>query len=151
MKKKLVPTNKTKTSKALFGALSLQTQKFYWKQAEKGNSKIFIQFLHQLHQAKPNKKLLIVLDNGSIHKSRKVKKFVAKNDWLELLYLPPYSPEYNPIEMFWQWLKRKVYGACGYRCIKDLIGAIRKLIWHYNEKCLAPSIEFEFKVYQKVL
>lgn len=146
-----MPTNKRKKSKTLFGALSLQTQKFYWKQSDKGNSKVFIQFLRQLHQAKPNKKLLIVLDNGSIHKSGKVKRFVEKNDWLELLYLPPYSPEYNPIEMFWQWLKRKVYGAHGYRFIEKLISTIRKLIWHYNEKWLACPIEFEFKAYNAVL
>ncbi|EHL31237.1 hypothetical protein LDG_6698 [Legionella drancourtii LLAP12] len=44
--------SKKRESKTLFGALSLSSQAFYWKQAERGNSKIFIQFLHQLHKAK---------------------------------------------------------------------------------------------------
>jgi transposase len=34
-------------------------------------------FLHQLHKANPDKKLMLILDNGSIHKSKKVR--VLKN------------------------------------------------------------------------
>lgn len=149
--KKEVGTQKKRVSKTLLGALSLETQKVYWKQSDRGNSTFFIQFLHQLHQSKPTKKLLLVLDNGSIHKSKKVHQFVKKHSWVELFYLPPYAPEYNPIERFWYWLKRKVYGAKGYRLIADLIRSIRKLIWHYNEKWLTQTIKFEFKVYKEIL
>jgi len=150
-KKKLVHTNKNKESKTLFGALSLSTQNFYWKQAERGNSRVFLQFLHQLHKAKPNKKILLIIDNGSIHRSNIVSKFVKKHEWIELFYLPPYSPEYNPIELFWKWLKRKIYGANGFPCIEQLIGNIRKFIWHYNENRLLHPIQFHFNVYQALL
>lgn len=61
---------KVRSSKTLFGALNLRTSRFYWKQADAGNSQQFIMFLHQLHKAHPNKKLAIILDNGSIHKSK---------------------------------------------------------------------------------
>ena len=55
------------------------------------------------------KTTICVLDNASIHTS---KKFKAKIDeWeklgLHLLYLPPYSPELNPIEMLWREMKYK--------------------------------------------
>ncbi|WP_164838760.1 transposase [Legionella sainthelensi] len=99
---------KARLSKAIFGALNIRTSRFYWKQADTGNSQRLILFLHQLHQANPNKKLMIVLDNGPIHKSKKVQRFVQKNDWVQLLFLPAYSPEYNPIERSWQWLKQRV-------------------------------------------
>ena len=54
-----------------------------------------------------NKTTICVLDNASTHTS---KKFKAKLDeWKELglhiLYLPPYSPELNPIEMLWREMK----------------------------------------------
>jgi len=150
-KKKSVHGNKNRESKTLFGALSLTSQTFYWKQAERGNSKIFIQFLHQLHKAKPNKKIVMIIDNGSIHRSKLVAKFVKKHEWIELYYLPPYSPEYNPIELFWKWLKRKVYGASGFSCIEQLIGCIRKFIWHYNENRLIAPIQFQFNAYQELL
>jgi transposase len=65
-------------------------------------------FLHQLHQSWPDKKLIIILDNESMHKSKEVQKIIKKHGWVALFYLPPYSPEYNPIERFWHWLKQKV-------------------------------------------
>ncbi len=47
---------------------------------------------------------VIVMDNASFHcKERLIA--VAKNYDCRVLFLPPYSPEFNPIENFWAWLK----------------------------------------------
>ncbi len=92
-----------------------------------------------------------ILDNCSIHKSKKVKAFVAKTSWLELQHLAPYSPEYNPIERFWHWLKRKVYGCKSYKTMEGVISKIRKLIWHYNEGRLVTTIRFNFSAYVEIL
>jgi len=108
-------------------------------------------FLHQLHQSHFNKKLILILDNGSIHKSKKVRQFVKQHDWIELMFLPPYSPEYNPIERFWHWLKRKVYGCKSFSKIESLIQQVRKLIWHYHEDNLISKIKFNFKAYSSLL
>lgn len=140
-----------KARKTLFGALSLTSEKFYWKQAEVGNAHYFQQFLRQLHQAHPDKQLLIVLDNGPIHRAHAVKKFVAKQDWVTLYSLPSYSPEYNPIERFWKWLKKVIYGATSYPSVEAIIQTIRKLIWHYNEGRLVNAIQFNFGVYANLL
>lgn len=142
---------KNRLSKTMFGALSLRNSRFYWKQTNKGDSKQFLQFLHQLHQSHINKKLLIILDNGSIHRSKKVCKFVEKHDWVDLLFLPPYSPEYNPIERFWNWLKKKVYGCKSFDKIETLIRQIRKLVWHYHEDKIVSKIRFNFKPYKDLL
>lgn len=48
---------------------------------------------------------VIVLDNATFHKSDYLKEIAAKND-IELLFLPLYSPELNPIEKLWANLKR---------------------------------------------
>lgn len=48
---------------------------------------------------------VIVMDNASFH-SKKRLVFAAQNAGYRLLFLPPYSPELNPIENFWAWLKR---------------------------------------------
>jgi len=48
---------------------------------------------------------VIVMDNASFH--RKSKLFsLAEHAGFRIIFLPPYSPEYNPIEHFWAWLKR---------------------------------------------
>ena len=48
---------------------------------------------------------VIVMDNASFH-SRKRLTSLAQNAGCRLIFLPPYSPELNPIENFWAWLKR---------------------------------------------
>lgn len=146
-RKKTVNTVKNRWSKTLFGALNLRTSRFYWKQADSGTSHQFIMFLHQLHKANPNKKLMIILDNGTIHKSKKVQKFIKKHEWVDLHFLPPYSPEYNPIERFWHWLKHKVYGYKSFTKMEDLIQNIRKLIWHYHEGRTISKINFNYEPY----
>ena len=135
----------------LFGALHLSTQKMYWKRAPRGTSKAFIAFLYQLHQCFADALILLILDNAQIHRSRLVKRFVQQNDWIELEHLEPYSPEYNPIERFWKWLKAKVYGASSFDTIEEVVRKIRQMIWHYNERWLISTIYFKFEPYQNIL
>ena len=149
--KRKVPQPKTRQRKTIFGALDLQSQRVYWKQAPRGHAGTFIAFLHQLHRSFPDQLLVLILDNCSVHRSKKVKAFVAQTPWLELQPLAPYSPEYNPIERFWLWLKRKVYGCKSYKTIDEIITKIRKLIWHYNEGRLMTTIRFNFTAYAELL
>jgi len=48
---------------------------------------------------------VIVMDNASFHRKSRLLSLV-ENSGHRLLFLPPYSPELNPIENFWSWLKR---------------------------------------------
>ena len=86
-----------------------------------------------------------------IHKSKKVRAFVKKHDWVQLFFLPPYSPEYNPIERFWLWLKQKVYGCKSFTRIEELIQQIRKLVWHYHEGRTISTINFNYDAYATLL
>lgn len=53
------------------------------------------------------KKILLVLDNASYHKAKELKNFFENlEDKLELLFLPPYSPDLNPIETEWRETRR---------------------------------------------
>ena len=55
------------------------------------------------------KKTVVVLDNASVHRNRKVKEMrkIWEDRGLFLFYLPPYSPELNPAETLWCILKGK--------------------------------------------
>jgi transposase len=50
---------------------------------------------------------LVILDNATFHKSEKTKMLVS-NAGCRLLFLPPYSPDFNPIETFWAILKTRI-------------------------------------------
>ena len=52
-----------------------------------------------------DKGTVIVMDNASFHSKKRLFS-VAQNAGCILIFLPPYSPELNPIEKFWAWLKR---------------------------------------------
>lgn len=49
----------------------------------------------------------IVMDNASFHRKSKL-ILLAESYGYNLIFLPPYSPELNPIEKFWSWLKTKL-------------------------------------------
>jgi len=55
---------------------------------------------------------VIVLDNASFHKNKRTKELIERAG-CRLIYLPPYSPDLNPIEKFWSWLKRKIRSIMG--------------------------------------
>lgn len=48
---------------------------------------------------------VIVMDNASFHRKEQL-YCLAQKSGCYLIFLPPYSPELNPIEHFWAWLKR---------------------------------------------
>lgn len=50
---------------------------------------------------------VIVMDNASFHCKTRLFS-VAHEARIVLIFLPPYSPELNPIEHFWAWLKRQL-------------------------------------------
>jgi len=49
----------------------------------------------------------IIMDNASFHR-KAVLSEMAKAEGCSMIFLPPYSPDLNPIEYFWAWLKRKL-------------------------------------------
>lgn len=63
--------------------------------------------LKEFRRANPNKRLVIVLDNFSSHHAMLVREYAAENG-IRFAYLPPYSPDLNPIEQVWRTIKREV-------------------------------------------
>jgi transposase len=48
-----------------------------------------------------------ILDNASFHRRSKLKELTQKVD-CHIIFLPPYSPDLNPIEKFWANLKNRL-------------------------------------------
>ncbi len=70
------------------------------------DSEVVIKYLDMLAKNKKDK-IYLILDNAKYHKSNIIKEHVSKyhKGWLELIYLPSYSPELNPCELMWAHLK----------------------------------------------
>ena len=54
---------------------------------------------------------VVVMDNLSSHKGERVRELI-EGEGCELVYLPPYSPDYNPIEQAFSKLKGYLREAC---------------------------------------
>jgi transposase len=85
------------------------------------NSERFISFMDRF-AAQIVKRTIVILDNCSIHKS---KKFMAKiEEWREqdvwIYFLPPYSPELNLIEILWRRIKYQWLPFDAYLCFQNL-------------------------------
>ncbi|MGL4757923.1 MAG: transposase, partial [Patescibacteria group bacterium] len=68
------------------------------------NTDLILEYLNILVSKLP-KNSFIVLDNATYHNNNRVKELV-KNSNITLIFLPPYSPELNPIERLWGSVKK---------------------------------------------
>ena len=75
---------------------------------EKGRmtAQTYIDFLSKIILQHPRRKIVIVADNAPIHKAKLVKEFILSNKKrISIFYIPSYSPELNPDEHVWAYLK----------------------------------------------
>lgn len=71
-------------------------------------AKVFRDFLKRLIHG-VDQKIYLVVDGHPTHKAKLVKTFVeAHKDRIELVILPPYSPELNPDELVWAHVKQRI-------------------------------------------
>jgi transposase len=90
------------------------------------NTAAFVAYIDQVlaKEARPGD--LVVLDNLSSHKTAEVRRAFARHR-TNHLYLPPYSPDLNPIENAFSKLKRLVRSAAE-RTVDGLWAAIGRLL-----------------------
>ena len=85
------------------------------------DSVCFNEYLKQLSKIFKNEKIVLIMDNASFHKSKKLK--IPEN--IKIEYIPPYSPELNPQERRFEeikkFLKNKVF-----KTIEELYFHIQK-------------------------
>ena len=64
---------------------------------------------------------VFILDNAAFHRKSRLRELAKKAD-CEILFLPPYSPDLNPIEKYWAWLKRQLRKMLPlYECFNDAL------------------------------
>jgi len=75
------------------------------------NSELFETWVEQflIKELKPGQ--IVIMDNASFHRSQRTKDLIESVN-CRIIFLPPYSPDLNPIEKFWanmkRWIKDKI-------------------------------------------
>jgi len=108
------PVDRFKVS--IFGAMgrngqliTLENEKFDAETFRLFLSKLLLEAIVGRKASGEKKKILLVLDNARYHHAKILKPWLEDtSEVLELFFLPPYSPDLNPIEMLWKKTRRNV-------------------------------------------
>lgn len=103
-------------------------------QDESFDAQTFLRFLENILKEYPTGKIILVLDNARIHHAKLIQPFLEEHkERLELPFLPPYSPNLNPIEGLWKWLKTSVVYNVFYESVQDIRKNVQAFIAEINQ------------------
>ena len=99
----------------LMGVFELGTGTFYGILTQfRVNSCRFRRFLCHLKHEMRTDKIMLICDNARFHHAKWLTEWVSnQKEWLRLEFLPAYSPDFNPIERLWRWIKSEyIHNRC---------------------------------------
>jgi transposase len=106
--RKEIPANSGRKRLNLSGMIDIIQHKVLVQEDLTLNAQAIIRFFKKIEEAYSDKKTIhIFLDNAPYHRNKKVKEYL-ENSKIILHFLPPYSPNLNPIERLWKWMKERV-------------------------------------------
>jgi len=114
----------------LLGAFELGTGTFYGVPTSfKVNAMRFRRFICHLKREMRTDKILLICDNARFHKATWFTAWVeTQSTWLQLEFLPAYSPDFNPIERLWRWMKTEfIHNKC-WKNLQELRKYLREIL-----------------------
>jgi len=117
--RKEVPTNSGRSRINLSGVLDVIDHKLLIQEDKMLNAGATISFFRKIEAAYPGKnRVHIFCDNAGYYRNKAVTEYL-KTSKIKLHFLPPYSPNLNPIERLWKWMKERVIYNTYYREFED--------------------------------
>ena len=134
-KQRLIPTFGQHKGLKLLGTLDYETGEVFCVEEETYDAEVFLSFLKKVLARYPSGKTVMVLDNARIHRARLIQPFLEENrDRLELIFLPPYSPQLNLVEGLWKWLKEAVINNVFLGSAQKIILAVRSFLQDVDQR-----------------
>lgn len=132
---RLLIQKKISYSKTMTVVTAITNNELLYKEKHTGscNALIFLDFLKSLNLPKHS---VIVMDNARIHHAKIIKQYCDDEEY-EILFSPPYSPWFNPIELCFSIIKRHYYK---YNNVEE---AFLSLKTHHIESFFKKSINCE--------
>jgi transposase len=122
--RKELPANTGRARLNLSGAIDIIDQRLVMHEDLTLNAVSTIRFFNKIEEAYPEKRLIhIFCDNAPYYRNKAVQEYL-KGSKIELHFLPPYSPNLNPIERLWKWMKERVVYNTYYEHFEDFKDAV---------------------------
>ncbi|HPV27815.1 MAG TPA: IS630 family transposase [Bacteroidales bacterium] len=84
------------------------------------NTEMMQTYLDEFSQSLGEKEIILIMDQAGWHKSKDL--VIPKN--IDIWFLPPYSPELNPVERLWKTIKKNTLHNRLYDTLKQLEKAV---------------------------
>jgi len=139
---KVTQKQRKRERKTLFGCVEPKTGKVITDVCDRGNTVTFFKFLVKVTRLYPNQKVIMVVDNVRYHHAKRLKPILEKyKHQLELVYLPAYSPDLNPIERIWWYMRKKINHNRYLETMNDRIDKFNELMNQFeNENQLGKNL-----------
>lgn len=134
---KITKHSKNKQRLTLLSSISKNTIRYQILEGSV-NSEIYLKFLSDNKEDFKNRN--IVQDNARIHHSKIVKNYCLENN-INLVFNPPYTPEFNPIELIFNKLKTE-YRKLNHKNMKnDINECLKKINQTDIKNCMLHSLK----------
>jgi transposase len=107
------------------GALALNTMEVVVREYETVDADAMICFLQDLEDRQSSGRIHVILDNAPAHRNHKLADFL-KSSRVHLHYLPPYSPNLNPIERLWKVFREMTLYNRFFETCSEFFAAVRE-------------------------
>lgn len=121
----------------LYGAVEPLTGERFFLEFSHITSECFQCFIEKFSEAFADSLNVLVLDNGRFHQAKSLE--IPEN--LVFVFLPPYSPELNPIERLWQDMKAKLFLQT-HQTLEALQAKVTEILGHYSDTAIAKLTSF---------
>lgn len=150
---KPIAQSASRTRINVMGAIELSSMKVVSCCPDYVNADTTVLFFDQLKAVYPNApKIHIILDQSGYHRSQVVKNAALEKN-IELHYLPPYSPNLNPIERLWKVMNEEVRNNVFFtsaKVFREAISAFLEKKIHKIAPLLRDRINDNFQTIQPV-
>ncbi|OGI16812.1 MAG: hypothetical protein A2287_02210 [Candidatus Melainabacteria bacterium RIFOXYA12_FULL_32_12] len=102
--RRLIKTNRSYKCDCIIGGVSPDIGETVFIQTDKIDSQTVSMFIQELSENYSDYDNILILDNASFHVAQGTPDFPVPEN-IRLLYLPTYSPDFNPIERLWKYFK----------------------------------------------
>ena len=125
----------------VYGAVEPTTGESFFLELPYRNTVHFQIFLEEFAHHYQDTLNIVLLDNGSCHKA----KALVIPDNVACLFLPPYSPELNPIERLWQDMKAQLAWVLAAR-LEALEHRVATILRHYSTAAMRSLTAYPYVV-----
>lgn len=122
--RKEIPANTGRSRLNLSGSIDIMTHNVVIQEDKTLDAQSTIRFFKKIEKVYQNKrKIHIFCDNARYYRNKVVTDYLATSK-ICLHFLPPYSPNLNPIERLWKWMKERIIYNSYYEHFEEFKAAI---------------------------